>query len=103
MLKKFLYHGLLLFLCLTASSAYAQPIGPDGLGETIQIYTRFRSFLGKPSLLLIIRDVDSDQSIPYLFDVTRGDDFWFALTYGRNYNTNLHSHLPPLPAALQYL
>jgi hypothetical protein len=63
--------------------SYAQ--GNDGLGQTIQIYARFRSVVGKPQWLLVIRDIDRGQVIPYLFDVTEGDNFWVALTYSRNY------------------
>lgn len=57
----------------------------DGLGQTIQINTRFHSFVGKPSWLLIIRDIDHGQNIPYLYDISKGDNFWLAFTYGRNY------------------
>lgn len=60
-------------------------IGRDGLGETIQIYTRLHSYVGKPSWLVVIRDIDNNQNIPYIFDITRGDNFWFLFTYGRNY------------------
>lgn len=60
-------------------------IGRDGLGQTIQIYTRFHSFVGKPSWTIIIRDIDNNQNIPYVFDITRGDNFWFLFTYGHNY------------------
>lgn len=74
----------LLMAALTAPATYAQP-GEDGLGQTIQIYTRLHSFVGKPSWLLIIRDLDNNQNIPYLYDITRGDNFWLAFTYGRNY------------------
>ncbi|TAK72923.1 MAG: hypothetical protein EPO11_09400 [Gammaproteobacteria bacterium] len=77
MLKTFIYRGLCFLLCLTAMPCYAQ--------QTIQIYTRFQSFKGKPSLLLILRDVDHNQNIPYLFDVTRGDDFWLALSFSDRY------------------
>lgn len=69
---------------LFSSLALAQ-VGSDGLGQTIQINTRLRSFVGKPSWLLIIRDVDHDQNIPYLFEFTKGQDFWLAFTYGRDY------------------
>ena len=75
--------GSLLSLCLLAPAAYAQD--DDGLGQTIQIYTRFSSFIGKPSWLLIIRDLDHGQNIPYLFEIRKGDNFWIAFTYSRNY------------------
>lgn len=81
--KHIVYIWLFFSLCITALSSYAQP--DDDFGQTIQIYTRFHSFLGKPSWLLIIRDLDHDQNLPYLFDVKRGDNFWVAFTYSRNY------------------
>ncbi|EKD70980.1 MAG: hypothetical protein ACD_46C00308G0004 [uncultured bacterium] len=83
MIKKFfLWSGIFLF-SLSASSV-ADTID-DNLGQTIQIYTRFKSFVGKPSWLLIIRDIDHNQNIPYLYDIKRGDNFWLAFTFGRNY------------------
>lgn len=57
----------------------------DSFGQTIQITTRLHSFVGKPSWSLVIRDIDHNENIPYLFDFTRGNDFWVAFTYGRNY------------------
>ena len=73
---------LCLSLLLLSFSAHA---ADDGLGQTIQIHTRFHSFVGKPSWLIIIRDVDNGQNIPYVFDVKRGENVWVALTYSRNY------------------
>lgn len=55
------------------------------LGQTLQIYTRLHSFVGKPAWLLVIRDIDTNENIPYLFDIRKGNDFWLAITYGRNY------------------
>lgn len=69
-----------------AAPIYADAeIGNDGLGQVIQIYTRFHSFIGKPSWLIIIRDLDNGQNVPYLFDITRGDNFWILFTHSRNY------------------
>lgn len=73
-----------LALFILTCSCYAEESN-EGLGQTIQIYTRLHSFVGKPSWLLIIRDVDNNQNIPYLFDLKRGTNFWVAFTYGRNY------------------
>ena len=85
MLNKKLIVCLILFLQCTvhASLSYAQT--GDGIGQTIQIYTRFHSFVGQPSWLLIIRDVDHGQNIPYLFDIKKGDNMWVAMTFSRNY------------------
>jgi hypothetical protein len=57
----------------------------DDFGATLQIYTRLRSFIGKPSWLLVIRDEDHDQTIPYVFDIERGQNVWLAFTYGAHY------------------
>jgi hypothetical protein len=65
-------------VCFAESSA-------SGLGQTIQIQTRLHSFVGHPTWLLIIRDLDSGQNIPYLYDIKRGQNYWLAFTYGRNY------------------
>ncbi|MFZ2315560.1 MAG: hypothetical protein WAW86_07890 [Gammaproteobacteria bacterium] len=64
---------------------YAAKAESMEFGQTIQITTRLHSFVGRPTWLLEIRDVDNNQTIPYLFDITRGGNFWIALTYGRNY------------------
>lgn len=74
--------GILFTLCASVQ-AFSQP--PDGVGQSIQIYTRLQSFVGKPSWLLIIRDIDHNQNIPYVYDITRNDNFWLAFTYSRNY------------------
>lgn len=71
-----------LCLCLLMTSAFAQD---HGVGQTIQLYTRISSFVGQPTWLLMIRDVDHNQNIPYVFNITSGNNFWVAMTYGRNY------------------
>jgi hypothetical protein len=72
--------GLLFSLCLAPVCAEN-----GDRGQIIQINTRFHSFLGKPSWLLVIRDLDHGENIPYLYDIERGENTWFALTYGKNY------------------
>lgn len=74
--------GLLLSLSFISSPGKAQG---DGLGNIIQIHSRLHSFVGRPSWLIVVRDVDHNQNIPYIFDFRRGNNFWFAFTFGRNY------------------
>jgi hypothetical protein len=69
------------FLCFPLVSLSEE----DNLGNSIQIYTRLHSYMGRPSWLLIIRDIDNGQNIPYLYDISRGDNFWMAFTFSRNY------------------
>lgn len=81
---------IMIFLCFllipytSKAELNGYPDG-DGVGQFIQITTRLHSFVGKPTWLLIIRDVDHNQNIPYLFDIRRGENFWVALTYGKHY------------------
>lgn len=74
--------GILFFLSFPCTFSYAQT---DGFGQTIQINTRFKSYLGKPVWLFIIRDIDHNQNIPYVFEINNGNNYWVAFTYGRNY------------------
>lgn len=76
---------ILIILSVTCPISYAQSSDDDGIGQVIQINTRFHSFIGKPRWTLIIRDLDHNENIPYLYDITRGTNHWIALTYGRNY------------------
>lgn len=54
-------------------------------GQVIHISTYFRSFVGKPSWLLIIRDLDHNQNRPYLFDIRKGENSWTIFTFSKNY------------------
>ncbi|OGT61535.1 MAG: hypothetical protein A3E85_05505 [Gammaproteobacteria bacterium RIFCSPHIGHO2_12_FULL_45_12] len=87
-MSKKLIFSLIIMLCYpgfgTAQSNTALT-GSDGFGQTIQIYTHFSAYQGHPVWLLIIRDLDRGQVLPYLYEVTQKDDFWLAFTYSRNY------------------
>lgn len=80
---------LIIFACMllnliifTTTTAQSNNTGP---GQSIQITTRLTSFVGRPSWLLVIRDIDSNQNLPYIFNFTENDNFWLAFTVGRNY------------------
>lgn len=81
----FLWIIFSLTLLLSGASAYAQSDEDEGLGQVIQIHTQLHSFVGKPIWSLIIRDLDHNQNIPYLFDFRTGGNQWVAFTYSRNY------------------
>lgn len=74
---------LVLTFLFIASNIVAQP--EYQFGQYLQISTKLRNFDGRPSWLIIIRDVDHNQNIPYLYDFERGENAWLAFTYGRNY------------------
>lgn len=57
----------------------------DPFGQNIQITTNFRSLMGKPTWLLVIRDVQNGQVLPYLYEIKNNDNFWIAFTYGHSY------------------
>jgi len=70
---------------LLASALFTAANAQNPLGQTLQIYTHFHSILGKPSWLLVVRDVETGQVSPYLFDLRHNNNFWVAFTYGHSY------------------
>jgi hypothetical protein len=76
--------AMLLLFCLCGTITFAEP-GGDKLGQVIQINTQFHSFVGKPTWLLIIRDLDNNNVLPYLYDIKSGNNYWIALTHGHYY------------------
>lgn len=69
--------------CLTAAQQY--------LGQTLQVYTHFTSVVGKPTWLLTIRDEQSGQVLPYIFDIRNNNNFWVAFTAGHTYRVTISS------------
>lgn len=53
--------------------------------ETLQIYTNFKTFIGKPTWLLVLRDVQTGLVSPYVFDIRNKNNFWVAFSYGHSY------------------
>jgi hypothetical protein len=77
---------LLVWVCFDFFSfAFAQ----NPLGQTLQVSTNFRSVIGKPTWLLVVRDIESGQIIPYLFEIREKQNFWIAFTYGRSYRVTI--------------
>ncbi len=54
-------------------------------GQFISINTYFSCVSGSPSWLLILRDIDTGQVLPYLYDIHNENNAWLALTYGSAY------------------
>lgn len=73
---------VLCFMSHSLVPIYAQN---DGFGQVIKIQTHLRSFIGRPSWLVTVRDIDHNQNMPYVFEITRGDQFWLIPTLSRNY------------------
>ncbi len=57
----------------------------DAVGQVLQINTHFNTLYGKPTWLLIVRDVETGLVSPYLFDIRKEDNYWVAFTYGHTY------------------
>lgn len=83
MIKKILICINFLFFPFSLNLAQAQ--SKETFGQTIQIYTQLKSFIGNPAWLLIVRDVDHGVVYPYLYDFERGDHFWIALSHSHHY------------------
>jgi hypothetical protein len=54
-------------------------------GQFLQVRTQFDSVIGKSSWLFVIRDLDHEQTLPYLFDMKRGENYWVVPTGGYDY------------------
>jgi hypothetical protein len=80
-IKKLHLVGLLIFyLCTTTT---VQAAGP--FGQTVEINTNLRAIIGTPSWLVIVRNMETGEIIPYVFDFTNDSNFWLVLTYSRFY------------------
>jgi hypothetical protein len=79
--------SVLLSACLISMlNVHAQD---SPFGQTFQINTRLNSYVGKPSWLLIIRDVQTGQVLPYLYDFNGTDNFWVGFTYAHTYQVTV--------------
>src|SRR5688572_12978243 len=76
----------LLFLSILTLSTQALSAG---MQQTVQINTHFRSVLLKPTWLLILRDMESGQILPYIYDVRGNDNFWLAFSMERTYRVTV--------------
>lgn len=93
-LKSFLFTAfkkicpaLVLSTCLLNSLPLKAQDNP--LGQTFQINTQLRSYVGKPAWLIIINDIDTGQVTPYFFPIYETDNFWFAFTFAHRYRVNV--------------
>lgn len=75
---------MLRLLRLFLASLLLYPLAAVG-GETLQIATHFDDIMGSPTWLLILRDVNSGEVFPYLFDIKNNNNYWVAFTTGRSY------------------
>jgi hypothetical protein len=81
---KFLCQVGLLSLCLLCIlPVKAESLNP--FGQTLQISTHLSALVGKPTWLIMLRNVDTGEVLPYLYDVREYDNFWIALSFGRSY------------------
>jgi hypothetical protein len=56
-----------------------------GLGQTIQIETYLQSIIGAPTWTLILRNEDTGEIVPYMYDIVNYNSFFIALSYARSY------------------
>jgi hypothetical protein len=87
--KKFWRFLLLTLSFILSSASYSQ-----SMSQTLQITTRFSSFITKPTKptwLLIVRDMETGKLLPYIFDINKNDNFWIAFTAGRSYRITASS------------
>lgn len=83
--KRIVVWSIAVSLALSASFVWADEMS----GQSLQINTYFHSIIGKPSWLLIVRDMQSQKVTPYLFDLRNDESFLMALTYGHAYRVTV--------------
>jgi hypothetical protein len=57
----------------------------QNIKQTININTKLQKLRGKPSWLIIIRDMESGKTLPYLYDIREKDNYWIAFSTERGY------------------
>ncbi|MBV8801533.1 MAG: hypothetical protein JO131_00955, partial [Gammaproteobacteria bacterium] len=73
MFKNILCRVVIMY-CIFYMNSISALAGSD-IGETLNIYTQFKQFVGKPSWLLIIRDVETGLISPYIFDIRNNENY----------------------------
>jgi hypothetical protein len=81
-IKKLCRAGLLSLFILGSQSLLAQD---NPLGQTFQINTHLSCIVGKPSWLIIVRDEETGQVLPFLYDINTEDNFWLGFTFSHAY------------------
>jgi hypothetical protein len=69
------------FFILLTSLAHAE----GKVAQTLSITTHFKSIVGNPVWLLELRDAESGQVLPYIFDIKNQNNFWMAFSKERSY------------------
>jgi hypothetical protein len=82
-IKKWCQLGFLSISLIFTTYAYALPIVLPG--ETLQINTHLRSITGKPTWVLVLRDIESQKVLPYMFDIKNNDNYWIAFSLSHTY------------------
>lgn len=57
----------------------------ETIAQTLNIYTNFKSIVANPSWLIELRDIESGQVLPYLFEIQENKNFWLAFSKQRSY------------------
>lgn len=83
-IKNMFYRGLFSLCCLLCvTPVIAQTALP--IGQTLQIKTYLNKIKNNPSWLLVIRDVETGQVLPYIFDFRQRTNTWAAFTLSHSY------------------
>lgn len=77
MLKKLL--SICCVLC------YVSSIHAEKIAQTLSIYTDFKCIVGKPTWVVELRDIESGQVLPYLFDILDNKNYWLAFSKEHSY------------------
>lgn len=76
----FFFSNLLLLILL--------PLHAERVAQTLSISTHFKKIVGNPTWLLELRDMESGEVLPYIFDIKEKNNFWVAFSKERSYRIN---------------
>jgi hypothetical protein len=86
-IKRLCQVGLLCLSLFIPFSSFA--ININNIGQVIQISTHLKSIVGKPSWILILRDIYSGRIFTYEYDFVDTRNDWLALTFNGPYRVTL--------------
>lgn len=78
-----------LLLALLSGFIYQACAAQDPFMHTLQINTLFKQVYGKPTWELILRNTETGQVWPYLFDISKRNNSWTAFILARSYRVTV--------------
>jgi hypothetical protein len=73
------------WLCLGLFAIATAAAQNNPFGQSFQINTYLKSYVGQPTWVIIVRDEDNGQVLPYQFYFSELNNFWIGFTFAHSY------------------